>query len=129
MIEGACHCGQVHWRYDKAPEDATACNCTICRRYGALWIYGFHDEDMRVEGPTTFYMRGQTIEFHSCPRCACVVHWRAAQPGADGRRWGAVNVRLSEPDAVAAIPIRHFDGLNRARDQPHDGRCVSDYWY
>ena len=44
MIEGSCHCGQVHWRYGPEPKGATACNCSVCRRYGALWIYGFHGE-------------------------------------------------------------------------------------
>lgn len=129
MIEGACHCGQVHWRFRPEPKGATACNCTVCRRWGALWIYGFHGEDVVVDGPTTAYVRGEAIEFHFCPRCACVVSWRAIAPGADGRLWGAVNVRLSEPEAVAALPIDHFDGLTGARSQPRDGKCVADYWF
>jgi hypothetical protein len=129
MIEGACHCGQVHWRYGPEPTGATACNCTVCRRWGALWIYGFHGEDVDVEGPTAAYVRGEAIEFHFCPRCACVVSWRAITPGADGRRWGAVNARLAEPEAVAALPMDHFDGLTGSRRQPRDGRCVADYWF
>ena len=27
------------------PEGATACNCTACRRYGALWAYGHEGEE------------------------------------------------------------------------------------
>jgi hypothetical protein len=38
-------------------------------------------------------------------------------------------VRLSEPEAVAHIPIDHFDGLRTFEDLPRDGRCVSDYWF
>ena len=41
----------------------------------------------------------------------------------------AVNVRLSEPDAVAQLPIDHFEGLERFEDLPRDGRCVADYWF
>lgn len=43
MIEGSCHCGSVTWRFDRIPESATACNCTVCRRYGVLWAYDFED--------------------------------------------------------------------------------------
>jgi hypothetical protein len=129
MIEGSCHCGQVTWGYRRDPKGATACSCTVCRRYGALWIYGFHGEDVTIEGPTMVYVRGESIEFHFCPRCACVVSWRAASHGADGRRWGAVNVRMADPEAVAAIPINHHEGLNGNVDLPRDGKCVSDYWF
>jgi hypothetical protein len=41
----------------------------------------------------------------------------------------AVNLRLTEPEAVARIPIDHFDGLERFEDLPRDGRCVVDYWF
>jgi hypothetical protein len=129
MIEGACHCGQVRWRFDAEPDGATACNCTVCRRYGVLWIYGHEGEDVHVSGETTAYVRGPEIEFHFCPRCGCAAAWRGIAPGADGRRRQAVNVRLAEPEAVAAIPIDHFDGLVAFADLPRDGKCVADYWF
>jgi hypothetical protein len=129
MIEGSCHCGAVKWRFDPAPEGATACNCTVCRRYGALWIYDFENEGVQVSGATRIYTRGKSIEFHFCAVCGCVTHWRSQQSNADGRRRMAVNVRLSEPDAVARIPIDHFDGLQSFDDLPRDGRCVADYWF
>ena len=40
----------------------------------------------------------------------------------------AVNIRLAEPDAVAGLPIDHFDGLDSFEDLPDDGRCVRDMW-
>ena len=43
-VEGACHCGAVRWLYRGMPESATACNCTVCSRYGALWAYGAEGE-------------------------------------------------------------------------------------
>jgi len=111
------------------PEGATACNCTVCRRYGALWIYDYEDEKVTVTGPTAAYIRGKAIEFHFCSSCGCVSHWRAQRPETDGRRRLAVNVRLAEPEAVAKIPIDHFDGLNTFDDLPRDGKCVADYWF
>ena len=129
MIEGACHCGRVRWRFDGQPDGATACNCTVCRRYGALWAYDYVDEGIHVTGATQAYVRGTAIEFHFCAQCGCTAFWRGLKLGEDGRRRIAVNLRLAEPVAVAAIPIDHFDGLDSFDDLPRDGRCVSDYWF
>jgi len=129
MIEGSCHCGAVTWRFEGQPDGATACNCTVCRRYGVLWAYDFEDEGIKVAGPTKAYVRGEAIGFHFCPECACIAFWRSLTTGPDGRRRIAVNLRLAEPDAVADIPIDRFDGLGAFEDLPRDGRCVRDYWF
>lgn len=129
MIEGSCHCGAVTWRFEGEPDGATACNCTVCRRYGVLWAYDYEDEGIKVAGPTRAYSRGEAIGFHFCPNCACVAFWRGLKTGADGRRRIAVNLRLAAPEAVADIPIDHFDGLDTFEDLPRDGRCVRDYWF
>lgn len=129
MITGSCHCGAVGWRFGKTPDGATACNCTVCRRYGALWAYDYEGQDIHVSGATNFYVRGKACEFHFCPGCACVTHWRAIRIEADGRRRIAVNLRLAAPEAVEAIPIDHFDGLDMFEDLPRDGRCVRDFWF
>src|SRR6188768_4061329 len=55
MIEGACHCGALSWRFEGPPGGATACNCTICRRHGALWIYGHEGEEISVSGEARAY--------------------------------------------------------------------------
>jgi hypothetical protein len=130
MIEGSCHCGRARWSFEGVPEAATACNCTICRRYGTLWAYDYEGERIRISGPTRSYTRaGGTLEFHFCPACGCVVCWRSGKPGKDGRRRIAVNLRLAEPDAVGAIIMDHFDGLDRFDDLPRDGRCVVHMWF
>ena len=129
MIEGACHCGAVRWSFDGVPDGATACNCTVCRRYGVLWAYDYEGHGIKISGPTQVYSRGRFLGFHFCPTCGCVAYWRALEPGEDGRRRIAVNLRLAEPEAVAAIPIDHFDGLKTFQDLPRDGRCVADYWF
>jgi hypothetical protein len=129
MIEGSCHCGAIRWTFDGTPEAATACNCTVCRRYGVLWAYDYEGERIRVSGPTTAYARGRSLDFHFCPRCGCVAYWRALVPGSDGRRRIAVNLRLAEPEAVAGIIVDHFDGLVSFDDLGRDGRCVGDMWF
>ena len=129
MIEGTCHCGAVRWRFDGMPESATACSCTVCRRYGVLWAYDFESERVQVSGRTQSYIRGKAIEFHFCPVCGCVAYWRGLQADNEGRRRIAVNLRLTEPEPVAKIPIDRFDGLDTFEDLPRDGRCVGDYWF
>lgn len=131
-IEGRCHCGRTHWRFRGPLGPATACNCTLCRRYGALWVYDFEDEAITLHGPRSVYVReGKTpaLEIHFCPTCAGVLAWRGLTPEADGRRRMAVNVRLAPPERVADLPIDHFDGLVSFDDLPRDGRCVRDYWF
>jgi hypothetical protein len=129
MIEGSCLCGAVQWRFQGIPEGATACNCTACRRYGVLWAYDFEDEGIHVSGLTTTYVRGDSLAFHFCPVCGCLAYWRALEADDKGRRRIAVNLRLTEPEAVAHVPIDHFDGLGNFEDLPRDGRCVGDYWF
>jgi hypothetical protein len=129
-LRGSCHCDRVHWTFEGMPEGATACNCTVCRRYGVLWIYDYEGEGIRVTGPTQAYVRGEGLGFHFCPTCGCVAYWRALHPNAEGRRRIAVNLRLvADPKVVTQVPIDHFDGLERFEDLPRDGKCVADYWF
>jgi hypothetical protein len=159
MIAGACHCGKVTWRFDGMPDSATACNCTVCRRYGTLWAYDFEGERIQVSGPTRAYSRGEKgIGFHFCETCGGLAYWRAFKPreeeheeysplrpshligatvtspasasrAGEGRRRIAVNLRLAmKPDDVAAIPIRHLDGLESWKEL-RDGRTVGDMWF
>lgn len=117
------------WTYGVPLESATACNCTICRRYGALWAYDWEGYGIQIAGDTAEYTRGRMIGFRFCPKCACVVCWRALNEDPDGRRRIAVNLRLAEPAAVADLPIDHFDGLHTFDDLPRDGRRVKDLWF
>jgi hypothetical protein len=96
------------------------------------WIYGHEGEDVHVSGETTTYLRRPDggLSFHFCPSCGCLSHWRGTRTRVDGRRRLAVNVRLAtDPDAVANIPIDHFDGADKFEDLPRDGRCVRDMWF
>jgi hypothetical protein len=129
MIEGSCLCTAVRWRFDGQPDGATACNCTACRRYGTLWAYDYDGEGIHVSGATQAYVRGNALGFHFCPACGCVAYWRGLKADEQGRTRIAVNLRLAEPDAVAKIPVDHFDGLDSFDDLPRDGRCVADYWF
>jgi hypothetical protein len=133
MLAGICHCGACRWTFAGMPESVTACNCTLCRRYGVLWIYDFEGERIAVSGPRTVYTRADrsdpALEIHFCQRCGCVICWRGLRVQPDGRRRMAVNLRLTEPGPVSHLPIDHFDGLISFDDLPRDGRCVAHMWF
>lgn len=129
MIEGKCLCGLVGWRLKTMPTSATACNCTACRRYGALWAYGLEGEDIRVFGVTSEFIRGDWLSFHFCSRCGNLSHWLGFSMDENRRRQIAVNLRLTEPEPIANVSIRHFDGLDSWEKRPDDGRCVKDLWF
>jgi len=133
VLTGSCHCGAAGWTFDGDPGSATACNCTLCRRYGTLWAYDYEGERIRVSGPSAAYTRLEVaepaLEILFCPTCACVLAWRGMLSDESSRTRIAVNVRLAPPEEVADLPIDHFDGLDTFDDLPRDGRCVRDMWF
>ena len=130
-IEGSCLCGSVTWAYEGPLESATACNCTACRRYGALWAYGYVGEEIKTVGATTLHSRNRKVlGFHFCHTCGCVSYWLATKDNEQGKRRIAVNLRLANhPDQIQHLLIDHFDGLNRFEDLPRDGKCIKDLWF
>ncbi|MEK8033468.1 hypothetical protein AACH06_21825 [Ideonella sp. DXS29W] len=95
----------------RPPERLTNCNCSICRRYGALWGY-FDASEVVIDAPpgsTDEYAWGdKSIAFVRCRSCGCVTHWRPL-PGRKSLRMG-VNIRNFEPDQIGPVTIRLFDG-------------------
>lgn len=131
-MNGRCHCGAARWTFDGVPESATACNCTLCRRYGTLWAYDYEGERIAIEGETAAYTRRDMtpgLEIRFCATCACVVCWRGLSVDEAGRRRIAVNLRLTEPEPIAHLPIDHFEGLVAFEDLPRDHRCIADMWF
>jgi hypothetical protein len=112
VIDASCHCGAVRFTVETAPADVTDCNCSICRRSGALWAY-YQQPQVRFEaanGPTDVYTWGRRqLEFHRCRGCGCLTHWVAVDRSY--LRMG-VNARLMAPEVLAAAPVHHFDGAS-----------------
>ena len=133
MLKGTCHCGASGWTMEGDPGDVTACNCTLCGRYGVLWAYDFENGRIQLSGPSQSYVRADVsdpkIEILSCPTCANVLAWRGLRVNDEGRRRAAVNIRLAPAEAVADLAIEHLDGLNTEEPLPRDGRRVRDLWY
>jgi hypothetical protein len=115
MIQSSCHCGAVRLVCETAPTVVTDCNCSICRRYGALWAYYSPGQVQLIppQPPTDVYMWGdEEIEFHRCRVCGCLTHWTPADKGRD--RMG-VNVRLMPLELLTQLRVRRLDGADTWR--------------
>ncbi|USP07210.1 aldehyde-activating protein [Vibrio sp. LQ2] len=116
MIRGHCHCGNISLEIPRLTTTATECNCSICRRYGALWGY-FTQPEVKVidqgAGLEQYVWGDQCIEFQRCKGCGCVTHYKAA-PGTGSERL-AVNYRMFDAVVQQALTIRHFDGADSWR--------------
>ena len=112
-LEGSCHCGAVRLTLPSAPEQATRCNCSICRRTGAVWAY-FEFGTVKIEGhpeQTADYIQGdRTLRTIRCKSCGVVTHWEPL-PLQAGARHG-VNLNNFDPRLLESIRIRRFDGAD-----------------
>jgi hypothetical protein len=80
MVRAACHCTQVRFELAEHPVWVLDCNCTSCRRAGALWCYtnGRAPVTLAVppaKGLTDVYRWGdEGIAFQRCKTCGCLTH-------------------------------------------------------
>lgn len=113
MFTASCHCEAVHIAIAELPPTVTECNCSVCRRYGALWAYYTRDQ-VRLTADTSALARYSwgdcTIEFCYCRHCGCLTHYESVEKHARSRF--ALNARMLPPAALAALPLRHFDGAD-----------------
>jgi hypothetical protein len=112
MLTGQCHCGAVTVTLPTAPVKATMCNCSSCRRLGALWAY-YDQDQVRIDGHpqhTDAYIWGdRTLRTVRCRTCGCVTHWEPLKPGE--KRIG-VNIRNFDPALMHQVQLRRFDGAD-----------------
>ena len=101
MLTASCHCGAVRIELQRAPRTLTNCNCSICRRYGALWAY-YKASAVRVvcePGALECYCWGdKTLSFFRCRTCGCITHHERVRAKSDSTV--GVNARNIEPDAL-----------------------------
>jgi hypothetical protein len=110
-LTGSCHCGAVRIHVPRMSRTLTSCNCSICRRYGALWGY-YSARSVRIEaaaGALEKYSWKRRIRaYYRCRKCGCVTHY--LYRGKRRNTIVGVNAANFEPAALAAARIRHLDG-------------------
>lgn len=113
MIIATCHCEAVKIEVLESPESLTQCNCSICRRYGALWAYYTVASATVVYQSTavsTYRWNDKVIDFIFCNTCGCLTHYEAINKIGEYRI--AVNARMMAPAEIEGIEIRAFDGAS-----------------
>ena len=100
------------------PRQLTDCNCSICRRYGALWAY-YRRRAVQVIAARGALERyawlNRRLQFCRCATCGCLTHYQRARPTPDSTV--GVNGRLLDPTLVATLRIRKL-GFRRDRVKP-----------
>ena len=112
-LQGSCHCGSVRITLPAAPETATSCNCSLCRRTGGIWAY-YEFGSVSVQGHpenTESYVWGdRSLKTIRCKTCGIVTHWEPIDAVAGARH--GVNLRNFEPGLLETVVVRRFDGAD-----------------
>lgn len=107
---GSCHCGAIRIELRDDPVDVGECNCSLCRRTGALWHY-CPDSLVKVSGEATGYVQGDcALTTWHCPNCGIVTHWTILDDPEYDRM--GVNLRLFDPELWTGLPRRRIDGAS-----------------
>ncbi len=113
MLVASCHCGSIKLEVARRPRQLTECNCSICRRYGALWAYYSHKTVQLLTDPGRLQMyswRNGSLEFYCCRTCGCVTHHERSRKRPDSTV--AINGRMLDPAAIEGIRVRRLDGAD-----------------
>ncbi|CAH0248923.1 GFA family protein [Roseomonas sp. CECT 9278] len=113
--DGNCHRGAVAFSVDgDAPGQALSCNCSICRRTGAL--LGFVPRSSLAIRSGEASLQGQSFNTHKiahwfCATCGIETFANADAP--DGTPSAAINLRCVPAIGLDALEIQRDDGASR----------------
>jgi hypothetical protein len=111
MYGGSCHCGRIVFELQAQIKGAVECNCSLCRRLGALWL-SVPEQDLRIraggENLVLYQFGTRTARHYFCRHCGVAPFSR---PRLDPARW-SVNLRCVEDLDLSKLAIRPFDGEN-----------------
>ena len=118
--QGSCHCGRVRFEVDADIDHVRACDCSVCRKRGAL-IHRVAKDQLRLITPweelKVYQWGSYTARDFFCPDCGILPFRRPSDPTPEELQGGvkpfggwAVNVRCLEGIDFAVIPIRKIYG-------------------
>lgn len=109
--QGSCHCGRVAFEVEGELQSAMSCNCSICRRKGAL-LWFVPRERLSLHTPedqlATYCFNKHVIKHHFCPTCGIHPFGEGVDP--QGQAMAAVNIRCLDDVDPDSLPLNHFDG-------------------
>ena len=73
LHHGSCHCGAVQFEVRAPILPATRCNCSMCRRRGALMSPSFPAAELRIvagqDALTLYQFNTRTAKHYFCKHC------------------------------------------------------------
>ena len=106
---GSCHCSRVQFEIDADLDHVRVCDCSICRRRGAL-IHRVNEDCFRLLTPledlTLYQWNTKTAKDYFCPVCG-ILPFRRPRTASD--KWG-INVRCLPEVDLGAINIKYVHG-------------------
>jgi hypothetical protein len=108
---GGCHCGEVRFEVTADISSVIACNCSICQKRGALWVFVAPEHFALRAGSNDLkdYQFGKKSIHHLfCPQCGVGAFSRGSTP--QGSEMVAVNVRCLDDVDVGSLKLTAFDG-------------------
>jgi hypothetical protein len=104
IYEGSCHCGRIRFKVQAHVTTALDCDCSYCRRVGALWLE-VPEPDLQVlaggEHLSLYQFGTRTAQHYFCRHCGIAPFSR---PRTDPSRW-AVNLRCLEDLDLSRLTI------------------------
>jgi hypothetical protein len=84
VLKGHCLCGAVTITVSAHEHSASACHCSMCRRWtgSALWLFYAHPQDVTVSGPVKTFRATSFAERAFCEVCGTHL-WMRDDDGAD----------------------------------------------
>ena len=110
--EGSCHCGRIAFTVEGEVSEVIDCNCSMCRRKGAL-LAAFPRDALKLKTPEsdmgTYRFNKHKIEHHFCLACG-VATFSEAQT--DNGHMTMVNVRCLPDVDLTGLKVTQFDGAS-----------------
>lgn len=124
--KGSCHCGRIRFEVHAEIDHVRACDCSICRRRGAL-TFRVPKDALRLRTPldnlSLYEWGSRTAKDYFCPTCGILPFRHPSDPTAQERREGlqsfdgwAVNVRCLEGVDLESILIKRIHGSKIRHD-------------
>ena len=117
-VTSQCHCGSVELKLylPNGFEKLRRCNCSICRRKGAIVASVLLDNLIIVKGEeylTEYRFNTNTAKHYFCSKCGIYTHHqRRSNPNEYGFNTGCVDE--FKPEDYLEIPV--VDGINHPKD-------------
>jgi hypothetical protein len=120
-FRGSCHCGRVTFEVEASPSELSECNCSLCRRKGAVYLKISEVDSLRIlsgESELSVYrFNTNTAKHYFCRICGVHPFHRSRFAP---ERW-SVNARCLDDFDVSAYPRTTFDGQNWERSARAEG--------